>query len=84
MSKLAFRPQTVDIAYLPLRQDLFGISVWATARKLLIFKLPIPWTLTLPWMTGCQNIIASTSFRNSDKVAGLRAEIGIPPMLLAR
>ena len=32
MSKLAFRAQTVDIAYLPLRQDLFGISVWATAR----------------------------------------------------
>jgi hypothetical protein len=33
MSKLTLRAQTVDIAYLPLRQDLFGISVWATARQ---------------------------------------------------
>jgi len=76
MSKLAFRAQTVDIAYLPLRQDLFGISVWATARKILIFKLLAGY--------GYQDIIVSTSFRNSDRVAGLRAEIGIPPMLLAR
>ena len=35
-------------------------------------------------MAGDQNIIVSTSFRNSEKVAGLRAEIGIPPMLFAR
>jgi hypothetical protein len=27
MSKLAFRAQTVDIAYLPLRQDLFAKNV---------------------------------------------------------
>jgi len=33
MSKLAFSAQAVDIAYLSLRQNLFGISVWATARK---------------------------------------------------
>jgi len=33
MSKLTLRAQKADIAYLSLRQDLFGISVWATACK---------------------------------------------------
>jgi len=32
MSKLAFRAQTVDIAYLPLRQDLFAKNVLMTAQ----------------------------------------------------
>jgi len=32
MSKLAFRAQTVDIAYLPLRQDLFAKTVLMTAK----------------------------------------------------
>ncbi len=33
MSKLAFRAQTVDIAYLPLRQDLFSKNVLMTAQR---------------------------------------------------
>jgi hypothetical protein len=33
MSKLAFRAQTVDIAYLPLRQDLFPKNVLMTAQR---------------------------------------------------
>jgi hypothetical protein len=33
MSKLAFWAQTVDIAYLPLRQDLFAKNVLMTARR---------------------------------------------------
>ena len=33
MSKLAFRAQTVDIAYLPLRQDLLAKSVLMTAQR---------------------------------------------------
>jgi hypothetical protein len=33
MSKLAFRAQTVDIAYLPLRQDLFAKNVLMTAQR---------------------------------------------------
>jgi hypothetical protein len=33
MSKLAFRAQTVDIAYLPLRQDLFAKTVLMTAQR---------------------------------------------------
>jgi hypothetical protein len=33
MSKLAFRAQTVDIAYLSLRQDLFGKNVLMTAQR---------------------------------------------------
>ena len=33
MSKLALRAQTVDIAYPPLRQDLFAKDVLMTARK---------------------------------------------------
>jgi hypothetical protein len=33
MSKLAFRAQTVDIAYLPLRQDLFAKNVLMTAQS---------------------------------------------------
>jgi len=33
MSKLAFRAQTVDTAYLPLRQDLFAKNVLMTAQK---------------------------------------------------
>ncbi len=33
MSKLAFRAQTVDIAYLPLRQDLFAKNVSMTAQR---------------------------------------------------
>jgi len=31
--KTRLRAQRVDIAYLPLRQDLFGISVWAITCK---------------------------------------------------
>jgi len=33
MSKLAFRAQTVDIAYLPLRQDLFAKNLLMTAQR---------------------------------------------------
>ncbi len=33
MSKLAFRAQTVDIAYLPLRQDLFAENVLMTVQR---------------------------------------------------
>jgi hypothetical protein len=33
MSKLAFRAQTVDIACLPLRQDLFAKNVLMTAQR---------------------------------------------------
>jgi hypothetical protein len=33
MSKLAFRAQTVDIAYLSLRQDLFAKDVLLTAQR---------------------------------------------------
>ncbi len=33
MSKLAFRAQTVDIAYLPLRQDFLAKNVLMTARR---------------------------------------------------
>ncbi|MBW2342357.1 MAG: hypothetical protein JRF50_18830 [Deltaproteobacteria bacterium] len=33
MSKLAFRAQTVDIAYLPPRQDLFAKNVLMTAQR---------------------------------------------------
>ena len=33
MSKLAFRAQTVDIAYLPLRQDLFAKNVLMTVQR---------------------------------------------------
>jgi len=33
MSKLAFRAQTVDIAYLPLRQDLFAKNVLMTTQR---------------------------------------------------
>jgi len=33
MSKLAFRAQTVDIAYLPLRQDLLAKNVLMTAQR---------------------------------------------------
>jgi len=33
MSKLAFRAQTVDIAYLPLHQDLFAKKVLMTAQR---------------------------------------------------
>jgi len=33
MSKLAFRAQTVDIAYLPVRQDLFAKNVLMTAQR---------------------------------------------------
>jgi len=33
MSKLAFRAQTIDIAYLPLRQDLFAKNVLMTAQR---------------------------------------------------
>jgi hypothetical protein len=32
MSKLAFRAQTVDIAYLPLRQDLLAKTVLMTVQ----------------------------------------------------
>jgi len=34
MSKLAFRAQTVDIAYLPLRQDLFAKNVLMAAQRI--------------------------------------------------
>jgi len=33
MSKLAFTAQTVDIAYLPLRQDFFAKNVLMTAQR---------------------------------------------------
>jgi len=33
MSKLAFRAQTVDIAYLPLRQDFLTKTVLMTAQR---------------------------------------------------
>jgi len=33
MSKLAFRAQTVDIAYLPLRQDFLAKNVLMTAQR---------------------------------------------------
>jgi hypothetical protein len=33
MSKLAFRAKTVDIAYLPLRQDLLAKNVLMTAQR---------------------------------------------------
>jgi len=33
MSKLAFTAKTVDIAYLPLRQDLFAKNVLMTAQR---------------------------------------------------
>jgi hypothetical protein len=33
MSKLAFRAQTVDTAYLPLRQDLLAKNVLMTAQR---------------------------------------------------
>ncbi len=33
MSKLALRAQTVDIAYLPLRQDLLAKNVLMTAQR---------------------------------------------------
>jgi hypothetical protein len=33
MSRLAFRAQTVDIAYFPLRQDLFAKNVLMTAQR---------------------------------------------------
>jgi hypothetical protein len=33
MSKLAFRAQTVDIAYLPLRQGLFAKNVLMTPQR---------------------------------------------------
>jgi len=33
MSKLAFRAQTVDITYLPLRQDLFAKDVLMTVQR---------------------------------------------------
>ncbi len=33
MSKLAFRAQTVDIAYLPLHQDLLAKNVLMTAQR---------------------------------------------------
>jgi len=33
MSKLAIRAQTVDIAYLPLRQDLLAKNVLMTAQR---------------------------------------------------
>jgi len=33
MSKLAFKAQTVDIAYLPFRQDLFAKNVLMTAQR---------------------------------------------------
>jgi len=33
MSKLAFRLQTVDIAYLPLHQDLLAKNVLMTAQR---------------------------------------------------
>jgi hypothetical protein len=33
MSKLALGAQTVDIAYLPLRQDLFAKNVLMTAQR---------------------------------------------------
>jgi len=33
MSKLAFRAQTVDIACLPLRQDLFAKNVLMTVQR---------------------------------------------------
>jgi len=33
MSKLAFRAQTVDIAYLPPRQDLLAKNVLMTAQR---------------------------------------------------
>jgi len=33
MSKLAFRAQTVDIAYLSLRQDLLAKNVLMTAQR---------------------------------------------------
>jgi len=33
MSKLTLRAQTVDIAYLPLRQDLFAKNVLMTAQR---------------------------------------------------
>ena len=33
MSKLAFRAQTVDIACLPLRQDLYAKNVLMTAQR---------------------------------------------------
>ena len=33
MSKLAFRAQTVDIAYLPLREDFLAKNVLMTAQR---------------------------------------------------
>jgi len=33
MSKLAFRAQTVDIAYLPLHQDLLAKNLLMTAQR---------------------------------------------------
>jgi hypothetical protein len=33
MSKLTLRAQTVDIAYLPLRQDFFAKNVLMTAQR---------------------------------------------------
>jgi len=33
MSKLAFRAQTVDIAYLPLRQDLLAKNLLMTVQR---------------------------------------------------
>jgi len=33
MSKLAFRAQTVDIAYLPLRQDFLAKNVLMTVQR---------------------------------------------------
>jgi hypothetical protein len=43
MSKLAFRAQTVDIAYLPLRQDLLSKNALMTAqRDFCLGNMPLP------------------------------------------
>jgi len=46
MSKLAFRAQTVDIAYLPLRQDLFAKTVLMTAQRVSVRATAPPYLAT--------------------------------------
>jgi hypothetical protein len=50
MSKLAFRAQTVDIAYLPLRQGFLAKNVLMTAQRDYGFTSSLYWFYWFQWL----------------------------------
>jgi hypothetical protein len=64
MSKLAFRAQTVDIAYLPLRQDLFSKNVLMTAQRDFGFTNSLYWFDWFQWLALVIQPLSPTSKTN--------------------